>query len=79
MVPQTTGYWNRNRHELLLIGTRGNVPAPAMGTQFPSLIEAPVWRHSEKPDFAYEIIETYFPDFPKIELNARKRRPGWDV
>ena len=29
-----TGYWFRNRHELLLVGTRGNVPAPAMGTQW---------------------------------------------
>ena len=29
-----TGYWNRNRHELLLVGTRGSVPAPAPGTQF---------------------------------------------
>jgi N6-adenosine-specific RNA methylase IME4 len=24
-----TGYWNRNRHEHLLIGTRGSIPAPA--------------------------------------------------
>ena len=31
-----TGYWNRNKHELLLVGTRGDVPAPAMGTQFES-------------------------------------------
>jgi ParB-like chromosome segregation protein Spo0J len=23
-----TGYWNRNKHELLLIATKGNVPAP---------------------------------------------------
>jgi N6-adenosine-specific RNA methylase IME4 len=27
-----TGYWSRNKHELLLIGTRGRVPAPAPGT-----------------------------------------------
>jgi hypothetical protein len=32
-----TGYWNRNRHELLLVGTRGDIPAPAMGTQADSL------------------------------------------
>jgi N6-adenosine-specific RNA methylase IME4 len=31
-----TGYWFRNQHELLLVGTRGNIPAPAPGTQFPS-------------------------------------------
>ena len=27
-----TGYWSRNRHELLLIGTRGSIPAPSPGT-----------------------------------------------
>ena len=76
-----TGYWSRNKHELLLIGTRGHVPAPAPGTQWPSAIEAPVRRHSEKPAVFYEIIEGYFPTLPKIELHARgdEARPGWDV
>lgn len=74
-----TGYWFRNQHELLLVGTRGErLPAPAPGMQFPSLIEAPVGDHSEKPDLAYEIIEKYFPNLPKIELNARRARAGWD-
>jgi N6-adenosine-specific RNA methylase IME4 len=76
-----TGYWFRNQHELLLIGTRGHIPAPAMGTQVPSVIEAPAGRHSEKPAVFYEIIERYFPTLPKIELHARSAvaRPGWDV
>lgn len=74
-----TGYWFRNAHELLLVGTRGNIPAPAMGTQFESVIDAPVGKHSEKPDAFYELIETYFPNLPKIELNARRARPGWDA
>jgi N6-adenosine-specific RNA methylase IME4 len=73
-----TGYWFRNQHELLLVGTKGDVPAPAMGTQFPSLITAPVGEHSQKPDKFYEIIEAYFPTLPKIELNARRARVGWD-
>lgn len=75
-----TGYWNRNVHELLLIGTRGKVPAPAPGTQFESVIDAPTGRHSEKPERFYEIIEAYFPTLPKIELNRRgPARPGWDA
>ena len=37
-----TGFWNRNKHELLLIGTRGHVPAPTMGMQAASLIEVPL-------------------------------------
>jgi N6-adenosine-specific RNA methylase IME4 len=74
-----TGYWFRNQHELLLVGTRGaRLPAPAPGTQFPSFIEAPVGDHSEKPDLVYEVIESYFPNLPKIELNARRARAGWE-
>jgi N6-adenosine-specific RNA methylase IME4 len=76
-----TGYWARNQTEYLLIGTRGKVPAPAMGTQWSSLILAPVGRHSEKPETFCEMIESYFPTLPKIELHARGivPRPGWDV
>ena len=75
-----TGYWNRNKHELLLIGTRGNVPCPAPGTQWNSVIDASVGKHSEKPECFLEMIESYFPNLPKIELNRRGlARPGWDA
>lgn len=74
-----TGYWFRNAHELLLVGTRGNIPAPALGTQWPSAVEAAVGKHSAKPDRFYELIEEYFPNLPKIELNARRARAGWDA
>lgn len=74
-----TGYWNRNKHEHLLIGVKGDVPAPAMGTQWDSLIEASIAEHSAKPDKFLELIEAYFPNLPKIELNARRARPGWDA
>ena len=43
------------------------------------MIEAPRAKHSEKPAVFYELIEAYFPNVPKIELNARRRRPGWDA
>jgi N6-adenosine-specific RNA methylase IME4 len=76
-----TGYWFRNQSELLLLGTRGHIPAPAPGTQWPGLISAPVREHSRKPDQVYELIEAYFPTLPKIELHARSAtlRPGWDM
>ena len=74
------GYWSRERHELLLIGTRGNIPCPAQGTQWFSLVSAPRGEHSEKPDCFLEMIETYYPNIPKIELNRRgPSRPGWDA
>jgi N6-adenosine-specific RNA methylase IME4 len=75
-----TGYWNREKHELLLIGTRGDVPCPAPGTQWDSLIMAPRGEHSAKPECFLEMMEEYFPNLPKIELNRRGTpRPGWDA
>ena len=73
------GRWVRSLHEILLIGTRGNPVCPAPGEQCDSVIEAPRDTHSTKPEIFYELIESYFPNTPKIELNARKRRPGWDA
>jgi N6-adenosine-specific RNA methylase IME4 len=75
-----TGYWNRNKHELLLVGTCGKVPAPADGDQWESLIMAPRGAHSAKPEKFHELIEAYYPNLPKIELNRRGPvRAGWDA
>lgn len=68
-----TGYWFRNEHELLLVGTRGEVPAPAPGLQWSSVVDAPVGRHSAKPERFRGLIEDYFPTLPKIELFYRSR------
>lgn len=74
------GYWNRNKHEILLIGIKGDIPCPAPGTQWESLIMAPRGDHSAKPEIFLELIEAYFPTLPKIELNRRgPARPGWDA
>jgi N6-adenosine-specific RNA methylase IME4 len=74
-----TGYWFRNKHEIFMVGTKGKPPAPADGDQFVSAIEAAVGKHSAKPEAFYEVIEKYFPTIPKIELNARAARAGWDA
>lgn len=73
-----TGYWNRNKHELLLIGTKGDVPAPAPGDQFDSVFPAPVGPHSRKPERAAEMVEAMFPNLPKLEMFSRRARPNWD-
>ena len=75
-----TGYWNRNAHEHLLVGVKGNIPAPAPGTQLPSVLEGKVTKHSAKPERFLEMIEGYFPTLPKIELNRRgPARSGWSA
>lgn len=75
-----TGYWFRNRHEILLVGTKGDIPAPAMGEQFASVLTIARKEHSAKPEQFLEMIEHYFPNVPKIELNRRgPPRLGWDA
>jgi N6-adenosine-specific RNA methylase IME4 len=74
-----TGYWTRNKHELLLIGTRGKIPAPMMGTQPPSAMAVDLLAHSEKPPIFAMMIEHLFPTVPKLEMFCRSARPGWDV
>lgn len=73
-----TGYWFRNLHELLLLGTKGNIPAPAMGDQWDSVIDGKVTEHSAKPLVFRGMIQDYFPNLPKMQLNAREAWPGWD-
>ena len=74
-----TGYWFRNAHELLLLGTKGDVPAPAPGDQFLSWHEAPRSKHSEKPELFYDMINAMFPNQVGLEMFARGPRPCWDA
>jgi N6-adenosine-specific RNA methylase IME4 len=73
-----TGYWFRNQHELLLLGVRGKVPAPSPGDREASVLAAPLGAHSEKPEEVAAMIERFFPNLPKLEMFARRRRAGWD-
>jgi N6-adenosine-specific RNA methylase IME4/ParB-like chromosome segregation protein Spo0J len=71
------GVWARNRHELLLVGRRGDWPPPEPEDRCDSVIEAPRGRHSQKPALASELIERMYPRAAKLELFARSARPGW--
>lgn len=73
------GYWARSQHELLLIGTRGNFPAPSKEKRVSSIIEAPRTKHSQKPVQCAELLETLYLDMAKIELFCRSPREGWTV
>ncbi len=75
----STGYWVRTRHETLLIATKGSPVAPAPGEQPESVVDADVGEHSEKPDVFDELVERLWPNTPKLEMYARRARPGWDV
>lgn len=71
------GHWVRHRHEPLLIGTRGRFSPPDPADVPDSVIEAPRGRHSEKPVCVYEQLERAYPAASKLELFARRARPGW--
>jgi N6-adenosine-specific RNA methylase IME4 len=71
------GKYARQQHEILLICRRGDHPAPDPTSLPNSVIAAPRGKHSEKPEIFYEIIERMYPELPKIELFARRARPGW--
>jgi hypothetical protein len=72
-----TGYWVRNKHELLLIGKRGGFPAPRPAMFPTSIIQGGQREHSRKPDWVHEVIEAKLPDTRKVELFARQGRFGW--
>lgn len=64
----------RMAHETCIIATRGR-PKP-MSRSERSVFNATVWRHSEKPDEFYHIVERLYAG-PYCELFARRQRPGW--
>jgi N6-adenosine-specific RNA methylase IME4 len=71
------GIWLRNRHELLLVARRGSFGPPEGPDRVDSVLEAPRGRHSEKPRRVYELLERMYPHASKLELFARRTRPGW--
>lgn len=71
------GYHARNKHEILLIAKRGEVPPPTESARPASVIEAPRTEHSTKPEIFHELIEAMYPGVAKIELFCRSPREGW--
>ncbi|MEM2857302.1 MAG: MT-A70 family methyltransferase, partial [Candidatus Nitrosocaldaceae archaeon] len=74
-----TGYYVRNKHELLLIAVKGDIPIPLEDRRPESVIVAErKGEHSRKPDIIYDIIERMYPNCSYLELFAReKRRENW--
>jgi N6-adenosine-specific RNA methylase IME4/ParB-like chromosome segregation protein Spo0J len=74
------GYYFRQQHELLLVATRGKIPAPLPDARPKwSIYSEPRDKHSAKPAHFAEVIETMYPDLDRIELFCRAPREGWAV
>ena len=68
-----TGYWNREKHELLLIGTRGNIPCPAPGTQWDLVIMTQRGKHTTSRMLPGH-DRALFSNPAEIELNSPRPR-----
>jgi len=74
------GYYFRQQHELLLVGTRGSLPVPDPSARPSSVLRAKRRQHSQKPEIVYEVLEQMYPAFTaddRLEMFARAARPGW--
>jgi N6-adenosine-specific RNA methylase IME4 len=54
-------------------------PMPLGSEAVAQAVLAPKAEHSRKPDAVQDRIEALYPHAAKIELFARRTRPGWDV
>lgn len=63
----------------LVLGSRGRGSILVTRRDVPGVIFAPRRAHSEKPDEQYDLVEKLLGDVPRIELFARRARPGWDA
>ena len=73
------GYHARSQHEILLVAKKGSIPPPAVADRVSSVVMADRGEHSAKPVQFYELIESFYPTLPKIELFCRSPRDGWAV
>lgn len=74
-----TGFWVRNRHELVLVGRKGNFPCPRPAPFPDSVIVGQQREHSRKPDALQDRIDGAWPQARKLEMFARQTRQGWDA
>jgi N6-adenosine-specific RNA methylase IME4 len=70
------GYYTRANPELCLLFTKGK-PLKRLDLGVPNLIVSPIGAHSAKPDEASNRMVRLFGDRPRVEIYARKYRPGW--
>jgi N6-adenosine-specific RNA methylase IME4 len=75
------GAYTRANAEVCLLGVSKGTKAKqqVINNGVHQIIEAPIARHSKKPDIVRDKIVQLLGDRPRIELFARQITPGWDV
>jgi len=69
------GQYLRGQTEHALFCVRGRLPA--LCRTEPTILYAPRHAHSEKPQAFFDVAERVSPG-PRLEMFARRTRPGWD-
>jgi len=72
------GSYTRSACEYVLLGMRGHVKRSGT-SPISQVVLTPRLGHSRKPEIVQDSIDRLFPDGPRIELFARRKRPGWSV
>ncbi len=75
------GRYLRNSTEHVIFATRGKA-TPLVRNIPTAFVHPGRWKgrlHSEKPAIIHEWAERLYAGVPRIELFARRRRPGWDA
>ena len=70
------GYSSRANGEYVLLARRGR-GLPRGRKDVHSVVVAPVGRHSVKPEAVQDRLEALYGDVARLELFARRSRPGW--
>lgn len=70
------GHHTRPSVELCLLGVRRRPPR-RVSKAVQQEVEAPRQEHSRKPEAVHERLEELYGDVPRVELFARRERPGW--
>jgi N6-adenosine-specific RNA methylase IME4 len=73
------GQYARGAHELCLFATSGRALVPPPESRPPSVLFAPRQEHSRKPDECYARWFERVSVGPRLEMFARRARPGWAV
>jgi N6-adenosine-specific RNA methylase IME4 len=79
-VTKNVGPWTMKGCEFCLLGTKGKANSTLLKVRNTAdVLFSERGGHSEKPDLLYTNLENMFPGTKRIDLFARKERPGWDA
>jgi N6-adenosine-specific RNA methylase IME4 len=72
------GRLGRNCHEPCLVGVKGKYTKELANRSQRNIFLHPGLPHSQKPEDLQNSLELMFPERNKLEIFARRHRPGWN-